>query len=174
MVKPRAGDDRPREPSHNGGVIPALRDFLRALTAPPGNSGPAGMTSELATAVLLVETMRADQGMQPEERAAVLRILNEKFALAEADVQELLAAAEERSRQSSDFFSFTSVLNERLSHPQKIEVIELMWRVAYADGSADAGESHVISKVAGLLHVTHGEYIAAKLHAQQGARPRGG
>jgi uncharacterized tellurite resistance protein B-like protein len=132
------------------------------------------MTSELATAVLLVEAMRADQGMQPEERAAVLRILHEKLALAEADVQELLAAAEERSRQSSDFFSFTSVLNERLSHPQKIEVIELMWRVAYADGSADAGESHVISKVAGLLHVTHGEYIAAKLHAQQGARPRGG
>jgi len=132
------------------------------------------MTSELATAVLLVEAMRADQGMQPEERTAVLRILHEKLALAEADVQELLAAAEERSRQSSDFFSFTSVLNERLSHPQKIEVIELMWRVAYADGSADAGESHVISKVAGLLHVTHGEYIAAKLHAQQGARPRGG
>jgi hypothetical protein len=28
----------------------------------------------------------------------------------------------------------------------------------------------VISKVAGLLHVTHGEYIAAKLHAQAAAQ----
>ena len=89
--------------------------------------------------------------------------------MAEADVRELLVSAEDRSEHSNDFFSFTSVLNDRLAHPQKIEVVELMWRVAYADGSADAGESHVISKIAGLLHVTHGEYIAAKLHAKESA-----
>ena len=39
--------------------------------------------------------------------------------------------------------------------------------VAYADGHLDAHENHLINKVAGLLHVTHGEYIAAKLHAKQ-------
>ena len=148
-------------------MIPALRDFLRAITAPaaPQEEIPV----ELATAVLLVEAMRADQGMQEEERAALMRILEGRFSLHADDVQELLASAEERSRQSNDFFSFTSVLNERLHHDQKIEVIELMWRVAYVDGSADAGESHVISKVAGLLHVTHGEYIAAKMHAKAAA-----
>ena len=31
----------------------------------------------------------------------------------------------------------------------------------------DAHENHLISKVAGLLHVTHGEYIAAKLRAKE-------
>jgi uncharacterized tellurite resistance protein B-like protein len=148
-------------------VIPALRDFLRALAAPPDAPERAAITVELATAVLLVEAMRADRGMDPAERAAVQRGLKDRFALAEGDVQELLAAAEEHSRQGNDFFAFTSVLNERLAHPQKIEVVELMWRVAYVDGSADAGESHIISKIAGLLHVTHGEYIAAKLHAKQ-------
>lgn len=30
-------------------------------------------------------------------------------------------------------------------------------------------DNHLISKVAGLLHVTHGEYIAAKLHAREDA-----
>ncbi len=33
----------------------------------------------------------------------------------------------------------------------------------------DAHENHLISKVAGLLHVTHGEYIAAKMRAREGA-----
>lgn len=146
-------------------MIPALRDFLRAIAAPSSAGPPIG--TELATAVLLVEAMRADQGMDGAERASVAQLLRQRFSLADDDVHELLAAAEERSRLTNDFFSFTSVLNERLSHPQKIEVIELMWRVAYVDGSADAGESHVISKIAGLLHVTHGEYIAAKMRAKQ-------
>jgi uncharacterized tellurite resistance protein B-like protein len=149
-------------------VIPALRDFLRAIVAPPSSSEPA-VSTELATAVLLVEAMRADLGMNAAERAAAMQVLRDRFSMDEADVRELLAAAEERSRSSNDFFSFTSVLNDRLTHPQKIEVIELMWRMAYVDGSADAGESHIISKVAGLLHVTHGEYIAAKLHAKEAA-----
>jgi uncharacterized tellurite resistance protein B-like protein len=152
-------------------VIPALRDFLHALAGPASAPEQSAITVELATAVLLVEAMRADLGLQAGERAAVMRILQEKFSLAAADVQELLAAAEERSRHSNDFFSFTSVLNDQLAHPQKIEVIELMWRIAYVDGSADAGESHIISKIAGLLHVTHGEYIAAKLHAKEAAPP---
>ncbi len=37
------------------------------------------------------------------------------------------------------------------------------------DGALDENEHHVISKVAGLLHVTHGEYIAAKLRAREQA-----
>ncbi len=53
---------------------------------------------------------------------------------------------------------------------QKISVVEAMWEVAFADNQLDANEHHVISKVAGLLHVTHGEYIAAKLHAQAAAQ----
>ena len=44
-----------------------------------------------------------------------------------------------------------------------------MWQVAYADGDIGANENHLISKVAGLLHVTHGEYIGAKLRAKEAA-----
>ena len=44
--------------------------------------------------------------------------------------------------------------------------MDAMWQVAYADGALDANENHVTSKVAGLLHVTHGDYIAAILRAR--------
>ncbi|HET8746133.1 MAG TPA: TerB family tellurite resistance protein [Ramlibacter sp.] len=148
-------------------MIPALRDFLRSLVEPPP-PGEAPVSIELATAVLLVEAMRADRGTQSAERDAVAQILQQRFSIDDGDLHDLLAAAEDRSRRSNDFFSFTSVLNDRLTQPQKIEIVELMWRVAYVDGHADAGESHIISKIAGLLHVTHGEYIAAKMHAKQG------
>ena len=114
-----------------------------------------------------VEAMRADEGSSPTERAAVLAALHERFGMDDGDLRELLAVAEERSRGANDYFAFTSVLNDVLRQEQKVEVVELMWRIAYTDGSADAGESHVISKIAGLLHVPHGDYIAAKMRAKE-------
>lgn len=145
----------------------SLLDFFQGSAPAAGETGPPTMSVELATAVLLVEAMRADQGTAPEERAAIERALQDRFGLAAAQVQELLAAAEDRSRHANDFFAFTHVLNERLTHAQKVQVVEQMWQVAWVDGSADPGESHVISRVAGLLHVTHGESIAAKLRARE-------
>ena len=62
---------------------------------------------------------------------------------------------------------FTATINELCTQEQKVQIVEAMWQVAYADGHLDAHENHVISKVAGLLYVTHGEYIAAKLWAKE-------
>ena len=86
--------------------------------------------------------------------------------LARDELHALVELAEDTARGANDFFRFTTELNEGFTHEQKVRMVEIMWRVAYADGHLDAHENHLISKVAGLLHVTHGEYIAAKLHAQ--------
>jgi uncharacterized tellurite resistance protein B-like protein len=146
-----------------------LFDNLTAsLTAPAGAQAPAERehTLQLATAVLLVEVMRAEPGLQDSERDAVLTALRRKFALSDDELQRLLELAHETARTAYDYQRFTALMNERFTQEQKIRVVEAMWEVAFADQHLDAHEHHVISKVAGLLHVTHGEYIAAKLHAQ--------
>jgi uncharacterized tellurite resistance protein B-like protein len=149
-------------------MLRALKDLFDAF----GSSAPASPADEehalqLATAVLLVEVMRAEPGIQPAEREAVLAALRRKFTLSAGELASLMEIAEEKAREANDFFAFTSTLNERFSHEQKVRIVEFMWQVAFADGALDENENHVISKVAGLLHVTHGEYIAAKLHAKQ-------
>lgn len=151
-------------------MLRGLQEFLAGLAAPANPSDPPRPSVELATAVLLVEVMRADAGSDPAEAREILDLLHRRFQLDDDELKRLLEAAEARSRAANDFFAFTSLLNEQLEQPQKVAVVEHMWQVAYADGDADAGEHHVISKVAGLLHVTHGEYIAAKLRARDAAR----
>lgn len=152
------------------GMLRALKDLFDALApAPAASPAQEEHALQLATAVLLVEVMRAEPDVQPAERQAVLAALRRKFPLQPDELERLVELAEERSRTANDFFAFTSTLNERFSHPQKVRIIEFMWQVAYADGAIDANENHLISRVAGLLHVTHGEYIAAKLHAKQAA-----
>jgi uncharacterized tellurite resistance protein B-like protein len=124
-------------------------------------------TLQLATAVLLVEVMRAEPAMKDAERDTIIQALRRKFTLEDDEVERLFELAHETARTAYDYQRFTRSLNDRFTQEQKINVVEAMWEVAYADHHLDAHEQHVISKVAGLLHVTHGEYIAAKLHAQE-------
>ena len=153
-------------------MLKALKDLFDTVTSPPPDMpGQGEHALHLATAVLLVEVMRADPQLEEAERVAVVEALKRKFPLQPDELDRLLELAHEKARTSNDFYAFTSVINDRFTHEQKIHVIELMWTVAYADGHLDAHENHLISKVAGLLHVTHGEYIAAKLHAKQSAAP---
>ena len=149
-------------------MLRTLKDLFDSLTAGPAPD-PADQEHalQLACAVLLVEVMRAEPGMQPAEHAAVMSALRRRFTLAPDELERLVELADEKARGANDFFAFTSTLNDRFSHEQKVHIVELMWQVAYADGDIDENENHLISKVAGLLHVTHGEYIAAKLHAKQ-------
>lgn len=125
---------------------------------------------QLATAVLLVEVMRSDTTVSAMERSSALSALRTKFALSDDELARLLVQAEDTAKGANDYFRFTSAMNEQFTQAEKIQVVEYMWQVAFADGHLDANENHLISKIAGLLHVTHGEYIAAKLHAKEAAQ----
>jgi uncharacterized tellurite resistance protein B-like protein len=153
-------------------MLRTLKDLFDAFTAPPAGQSPADEAHalQLATAVLLVEVMRADPAITDAERDAVLLALRGKFSLRDDELERLLELAHETAHTAYDYQRFTSLLNERFTQEQKVRVVEAMWQVAYADDHLDAHENHVISKVAGLLHVTHGEYIAAKMRAREAAQ----
>ncbi|MFZ5538246.1 MAG: TerB family tellurite resistance protein [Pseudomonadota bacterium] len=145
-------------------MLKAIREFFdRNMAA----SEAGGHSIELATAALLVEVVRIDRETSPAEREAVLRAVHEKFGLSGAQADELLRLAEEEVRHATDYYQFTSLINRRFTQAQKERVIELMWRVAYADAELSAHELHLMRKIAGLLHVPDDAYIAAKLRAKE-------
>lgn len=147
-------------------TVKDLIDRLSQELATPGDTPPADHTLQLATAVLLVEVMRAAPEVHANEYEAVLRALRRKFELSDDELQHLVGLAHESARTAYDYQRFTQQLNQRFTHAQKVAMVEAMWEVAFADAHLDVHENAVIRKVAGLLHVTHGEYIAAKMHAQ--------
>lgn len=147
-------------------MLKAIRDFFDQRFA----TGPSATPSlELATAALLVETLRADSSVDEAERAAALGALREKFGISDADAQALIDLAEQEVAQANDRYQFTSLINEHYSQEQKIRIIELMWRIAYADAQLTGAEQHTVRKIAELLHVPHGDYILAKMRARDAA-----
>ena len=149
-------------------MLSSIQSFLSSLFLPDGDSQPAdeARALQLATAVLLVEVMRCDADLATAERAATEKALRNTFSLSDAELARLMAQAEQTAQGANDYFRFTSAMNGQFTQAQKIQVVELMWQVAYADGRLDENEQHLISKIAGLLHVTHGEYIGAKMNAK--------
>jgi uncharacterized tellurite resistance protein B-like protein len=145
-------------------VLSTLREFFdRNIAAAPAQDGHA---LRLATAALLVEVMRIDAETSDTERVTVQRAIREKFGLSEAETSALVALAEEEMRQATDYYQFTSLINQRFTQAQKERVLEMMWRVAYADAAIDAHEQHLMRKIAALLHLPDSAYIAAKLRAR--------
>ena len=124
---------------------------------------------ELATAALLVEVVRSDAQIAPSEQLAVMHAVRDKFNLSEEEAQAILRLAEEEVRTANDYYQFTSLINRHFDQQHKQHIIELMWRVAYADAELAAHENHVLRRIAELLHVTHADYIAAKMRARDAA-----
>lgn len=152
-------------------MLRILQDFFNGFADGSPSASPQATEHQLqlATAVLLVEVLRAEPALDVAERQAVVGALRDKFALTADEIEALIELAQDTAQTAYDYQRFTSQLNERFTQDQKIRVVEAMWQVAYADAHLDAHENHVISKVAGLLHVTHGEYIAAKGRAKDSA-----
>lgn len=154
-------------------MLSALQNLLTSFFIPDGTTAArAGGNPQLATAVLLFDVMRSDDTLSGAERAQALSALRKRFALSEDALAQLMVQPEQTAKGANDYFSFTSLMNDSFTQEQKIQVVAFMWHVAYAGGSIDENENHLISKIAGLLHVKHGDYIAAKMRAKEDAQAR--
>lgn len=152
-------------------MLKTLKDLFDSLLPPAPAADPRSSEHalQLATAVMLVEVMRADASFHAGERAAVLAALRDKFGLADDEAARLAELAETTAKDATDLFAFTSRINERFEMAQKLRMIEHMWRVAYADGHLSEHERHVLWRVADLLHVPQGAYQHARIRARDEA-----
>lgn len=149
-------------------MLKAIRDFFDSNLAVSDSRPGKRHTLELATATLLAEVMRLE-GVSEAERSAVLAGVRERFALTAEEAGELVRLAEEEARNAHDYYQFTSLIREQYSQEDRQAIVELLWRVAYADATLSAHEMHVVRKIADLLYVPHAAYIAAKMRAREQA-----
>lgn len=132
--------------------------------SPPPPPSPRDV--QIATAVLLLEVSAADHEVDEREEREILRSLESAFGLSPEETAEIVGVAGSRSAASVSLYDFTRLVDRSLSKANKATVIELLFRVAYADGWLAGEEEHIIRKVATLLHVEHPAFIAAKLRAK--------
>jgi len=146
-------------------MLTAIRNFFDRHIAVQSDEpqATAERRVQIAAAVLLVEVARSDENFSDAERQAVLGSVQRKFGLGAAEAEELLALAESQSREAHDLYQFTSQIDATFSPERKVRLIEELWRAAYSDSVLHEYEEHLIRRVADLLHLSHSQFIAAKL-----------
>jgi uncharacterized tellurite resistance protein B-like protein len=120
----------------------------------------------LAAAALLFEVVRADGKVTDEELVVMRAAVQSVFALPREEAEELARLGKAESENAASIYEFTHLVDQRFSQEEKKRLMELLWLVAFADGRKDPEEEGVIRKIAGLLHVSHPDFIDAKIRAR--------
>ena len=117
---------------------------------------------QVAAAALLVEAAQMDETFDARERATILKLLTGRFGLTAQEGEDLLDAAEEKAVQSSQLYGFTRAVKDAFTNEERIELVEMLWEVVYADGELHDYEASLIRRVTGLLHVSDRDSGAAR------------
>ena len=148
-------------------MLNKISAFFDSLLAQNQETLKQELSLEISCEVLLCEVMRADSVFTEQEQSQLSSILTKQFDLNTEEVEAILAQAFELSENASDFYQFTSKLNQYYSLDERIKIVTLLWKVAFSDGELASIEEHIIRKIADLLHLRHSEYIATKISAEE-------
>jgi uncharacterized tellurite resistance protein B-like protein len=122
---------------------------------------------ELALTALLIEAAYSDDHFDEAERAVIARLVEHRFNLSPPEARRLLAASEAAATESAELFHFTRIINERLSAEERVELVEMLWEVAYADRVLDEYEDSLLRRVGGLIYVPDHERGEARQRVLQ-------
>ena len=132
-------------------LIDRVLDFVTGRQSPAASSFDEKL--EISVAALLVEAARMDETFDAAERTTIERLLAAKFHLKPEEAHRLVTEAEAAVHKSTQYFPFTHRVVESMDAEERVGLIEMLWKVAYADGVLDPHEDMLVRRIAGLIYV---------------------
>ena len=135
-----------------------MLDRISALLS--GNSTKSGVAKDqvpekqLAAAALLIEVAYMDDDFETVERSRITELIGRYFDLDSSESDALMEGAEKAARDSGQLYEFTRVINDNYSLEERLELMELLWEVVYADGEVHDMETGLLRKIGGLIYVS--------------------
>ena len=121
----------------------------------------------MALAVLMLEVAKSDFLESDSEIQSITAWLSSQdLGLTKDDVTRLLDSARGEQARSAGLFEYTRRACERMSMGERVQLVEQLWLIAYADGVIDKYEEAAIRKASELLYVSHSDFIRVKFAAE--------
>lgn len=133
-------------------MLDAIKKFFADLTGDEARF--ADNDYRLAAAALLIHVSSVDGVTSEVERDKLHGLIKARFALDDADANELIEAAVAADRDAIDMYQFTNQLKRSLDEDGRRKIVEMMWQIVYADGRLNEFEDNVIWRAADLLGVS--------------------
>lgn len=149
-----------------------MTDWFNNLKSIVNRYEPAADPHSLprAAAALLLEMALTDEGLGEAELDIIHQAMSTAFAMDAGELDALLDQAHKARHEAASLYDFTRGLRSSLPADDRAELVEWLWRVAFADSRLDKHEELLVRRVADLLGVSHSEFIRRKHLAQAGLR----
>ena len=112
-------------------MLNKISDFFNTLLNTEGDEAECQLSIEIACAVLLCEVMRADSVFTESEQNKLSVILTKQFNLSVQEVETILEQAFELSENATDFYQFTSKLNQHYSLDERIKIVRNLYHLHF-------------------------------------------
>ena len=114
-------------------------------------------------AALIIEVALADKVFDESEVNLLKEMLLKAYTLEASEIQDLIENAEKAVKESTSLYEYTKEVNDNFDYESKLNLVDQLWRIAFADGYLDKYEEHVVRKIADLIHISHNDFIQSKL-----------
>lgn len=108
---------------------------------------------ELISLCLAFEVANADNNIDEREQKLFLEKIKETVDLSVLTDKEIFDVIKEESLNSISFYDMIKDINNSLNKDEKIDVLKLLWEIAYADEILDVEEEKIIRRSAEMLGI---------------------
>ena len=112
---------------------------------------------KLASTALLLEAACMDGQVDDVEISTVTNLLSDHFELGADEARELVDAGREILANSVELYGFTRIIKDSFNHEDRVRMIEMLWKVVYADGNLHDFEANLVRRICGLIYVSDRE-----------------
>ena len=104
-------------------------------------------------AALLIHAAKIDENYTNVEKQIIKKAMINLSKMTASSVDDLLMKAEKKEQESNQILEFTKEIKK---NPMefRLNIIEMLWKIVYSDGSNDSYESSLIRRVCGLLYIS--------------------
>ena len=108
---------------------------------------------KLISLCLAFEVANADNEIDDAERELILKKIRGSINLDVLSEKEIFSIIEAESEKKVSFYDLIYDINKNLSKDEKVDVLKMLWEVAYADEVLEVDEEKIIRRSAEMLGI---------------------
>tara|TARA_S200000501_G_C20648474_1_gene666379 strand:- start:23 stop:448 length:426 start_codon:yes stop_codon:yes gene_type:complete len=114
---------------------------------------PEKKNLKLISLCLAYEVANADSKVDSSEQKLLLEKIRDNIDIGILTEKEILNIIKQQSKERISFYDIIHDINTNLDKEEKVNILKMMWEVAYADQVLDVDEEKIIRRSAEMLGI---------------------
>ena len=108
---------------------------------------------KLIALCLAFEVANADNDIDIREKDLILEKIKESIDISVLTEKEVFDVIQQESEKRVSFYDIIHDINKNLDKKEKIDILKMLWEIAYADTVLDVDEERIIRRSAEMLGI---------------------